>query len=54
MTRDKVLLWVGNENPIEDLADTITQLLNQEYTIQDLREDIIDFQEQEIQYWSKI
>jgi len=49
VTEEQVMFWVGNEGysdkQIEDMLDTIMLIANGEYSPDQLREDIIDYQD---------
>ena len=49
VTEEQVMFWVGNEGysdkQIEDMLDTIMLIANGKYSPDQLREDIIDYQD---------
>jgi len=47
VTGDMILNWHGSDHSIEELAETMAQILNGEYSIEGARQDVLDYEDEE-------
>lgn len=45
LTEEQVVAWTGSDASFDDLIKLLTEIVNGEYTIEDLQAEILSFEE---------